>query len=136
MRRKTLEQRIALRIVRSKGEVFLRKDFTDLGDYDQVGRILRRLTEQNKLLKIGYGLYAKAQPSPLSGKPAPRRGIQDLATEALNRLKIPTAPSSYERAYASGQTTQVPTGRVIAVKGRITRKIGYSGKSVTFERAV
>jgi len=134
MRRKTLEQCIAQRVARSNREVFLREDFRDMGGYDQVGRALRNLTAQDSLIKIGYGLYAKAQPAPLSGKPAPRRGIRDLATEALGRLNIPTAPSSYERDYINGKTTQVPTGRVIAVGGRTTRKIGYSGKYVTFER--
>ena len=130
---KTLKQRILTRIARSKKEVFLRKDFEDLGGYDQVGRILRILIKQNKLIKIGQGLYAKAQPSPLSGKPIPRRGIKELANEALQRLNVEIVPSSYERAYNDGKTNQVPTGRVIAVKGKIKRQIGYNGKYVTFE---
>jgi hypothetical protein len=49
-------------------------------------------------------------------------------------LKVSTFPSSFEQDYNKQQTTQVPTGRVIGVKGRITRKIGYDGKYVTFER--
>ena len=131
---RTLEQRIAVRIAKSKKEVFLRKDFADLGGYDQIGRCLRHLASNHKLIKIGQGLYAKATPSPLSNRAVPRRGIRDLASEALTRLRVPTAPSSYERSYNSGQSTQVPTGRVIGVKGRIARKIGYDGKYVTFER--
>jgi hypothetical protein len=57
-RPKTLEERIAQRIARSKGEVFIRKDFADLADYDQVGRCLRHLALKGHLVKIGYGLYA------------------------------------------------------------------------------
>ena len=34
-----------------------------------------------------------------------------------------------------GKTTQVPTGPVIAVKGRISRKIGYGGTYVSYEPA-
>jgi hypothetical protein len=41
--------------------------------------------------------------------------------------------SSYDQAYNQGQTTQVPTERVIGVKGRVARKIGYEGKYITFE---
>ena len=41
----TLESRISYRIKRSKSRVFLRKDFSDIGGYDQVGRILRILQE-------------------------------------------------------------------------------------------
>lgn len=131
---KTLEQRMADRIARKKGDVFLRADFADLGGYDQVGRGLRKLVARGTLVKVGYGLYARAGVSPLSGKTVPKKNLPALATEALQRLNVEVAPSSYARAYESGGTTQVPTGRAIAVKGRVSRKIGYDGKYVSFER--
>lgn len=131
---KTLEDRIASRIGRSRGEVFMRKDFDDLADYDQVGRSLRQLVAKGKLVKIGYGLYAKASVSPLSNRAVPRKGLRDLATEALKKLKVEVALSSYDRAYNENRTTQIPTGRVVGIKGRVARQIGYDGKYVTFER--
>lgn len=112
----------------------MRKDFNDIADYDQVGRSLRQLVAKGKIVKIGYGLYAKAGVSPLSNRTVPRRGLRDLATEALKKLKVEVAPSSYDRAYNEGRTTQIPTGRVIGVKGRVARKIGYDGKYVSFEQ--
>ena len=130
---KTVKQKIITRITRSKKEVFLRKDFQDLGGYNQVGKILQILIGQNKLIKIGWGLYAKAQISPLTGKPIPRCGINKLVSEALKRLNVETTSSSYERSYNDEKTHQIPTGRVVAVKSRITRKIGYNGKYVIFE---
>jgi hypothetical protein len=132
---KTLEQRMADHIARKKGDVFLRADFADLGGYDQVGRALRKLVDRGKLVKVGYGLYARAGVSPLSGKTVPTKNLPALATEALRKLNVEVAPSSHATAYESGRTTQVPTGRAIAVKGRISRKIGYDGKYVSFERA-
>jgi len=134
-RNQPLEGRIARRIARKKANVFLRDDFTDLGGYDQVGRCLRHLTAKGKLVRIGYGLYARARVSPLSGKIIPSKPLPALATEALERLTVSTMPSSHARAYNEGISTQVPTGRVIAVKGRVSRRIGYDGKYVTFERA-
>ncbi len=134
-RNNTLEKRIAERIARKKADVLLRADFKDLGGYDQVGRGLRRLVAKGKLVKIGYGLYARAAVSPLSGKTIPTKNLPALASEALERLNVEMAPSSSARAYNAGLTTQVPTGRVIAVKGRVSRKIGYGGAYVTFERA-
>jgi hypothetical protein len=131
---KDLEERILQLIDDSVSEVFIRKDFELLGGYAQVGRVLRRLILQGKLIRIGYGLYAKAMISPISKRSIPRIGIRILATDALERLyKIPTFPSSFEKSYNSQETTQVPTGRVIGVKERITRKIGYDGKYITFE---
>ena len=133
-KRKTLEKRIAERIARKKGDVFLRCDFEDLGAYDQVGRGLRRLAAKGRLVRIGYGLYARAAVSPISGKIVPARPLPALAREALARLNVETAPSEFEQAHGEGRTTQVPTGRMIAVKGRISRKIGHDGKFAVFER--
>ena len=86
-------------------------------------------------MKIGYGLYARATRSPLSGNTVPEKNLPSLAVEALKRLKVEVGPSQETRAYNEGRSTQVPTGRVLAVKGRISRKIGYDGKYVSFEPA-
>lgn len=134
-RLKSLEDRMAYRVERKRGSVFLREDFGDLADYDQVGRSLRRLVAKGKLVKIGYGLYARATRSPLSGNTVPEKSLPSLAAEALRRLKVEVQSSREARAYNEGGSTQVPTGRVLAVKGRISRKIGYDGKYVSFEPA-
>ncbi len=134
MRAGNLETRILKRIDRRRGDVFLRADFKDLGGYDQVGRGLRGLVRKGRLLKIGQGLYTRAAPSPFDGKPAPVKGIRSVAAEALNRLGIKTFPTKFEKEYSEGKTTQVPAGRVIAVRKRVRRKIGYNGTYVSFER--
>jgi hypothetical protein len=85
-------------------------------------------------MRIGYGLYARAIKSVLTGAPIPEKPLPTLAKEALERLGVETAPSSWEQEYNAGATTQVPTGRMIAVKGRVSRKIGYNGAYVSFER--
>ena len=61
--------------------------------------------------------------------------LPEIADQTLRKLNLVRAVSSAERAYNEGRSTQVSTGRVIAVEGRISRKIGYDGKYVTFERA-
>ncbi len=126
---------MAERIARRKASVFLRDDFKDLGGYDQIGRGLRKLTAKGRIIRIGYGVYARAVLSPLSGKTVPAKPLPALAVEVLSRLNVEAASSSFARAYNAGTTTQVPTGRVIAVKGRFSRKIGYGGKYAVFERA-
>lgn len=52
-----------------KRNVFTRKDFIALGGYDQVGRALLSLTREGKLIRIGYGLYAKARKNRITGLP-------------------------------------------------------------------
>jgi len=133
MRPESLKTRIQKRIARKRGDVFLRADFADLGDYDQVGRALHHLVKQGQLIKLGQGLYTRAKPSLIDGTPAPVKGFRTLATEALDRLGIETMPTKLEKAHSDGQTTQVPSGRVVAVKKRVRRRIGYNGIVLSFE---
>src|SRR5580698_2558749 len=134
MNAETLEARLSGRIKRARRDVFLRSDFDDLGGYDQIGRVLRDLVRKGLLLKIGHGVYSRAIASSLNGKLYPPHGLRTLK-EALHRLGIETEPTQFELAYNAGRTEQVPTGRVVAVRKRVRRKIGYDGFFLGFERA-
>ena len=134
MKLETLEDRLLKRIDRKRGDVFLRADFGDLGGYDQVGRALRKIVSEGRLVRVGQGLYARARPSMRSGEPVPGGGLSALK-EALRRVGVETLPSRLEQEYNAGRTTQVPTGRVVGVTRRVRRKIGYGGFSLSFERA-
>jgi hypothetical protein len=71
----------------------------------------------------------------IGGKPILEKGLETLK-EALRRLGVETVPTRFERAYNSGRSEQVPTGRVVAIHGkRIRRRIGYDGVFLSFERA-
>jgi hypothetical protein len=134
MRPETLESKLLNRIERKRGDVFVRADFEDLGGYDQVGRSLRALIRKRELVKVGQGLYARARTSDINGEAVPVRGLSTL-NEALRRVGIETVPTRLERAYNAGESTQVPSGRVVGVRRRVRRKIGYGGFTLSFERA-
>ncbi len=129
-----LENRISYRVKRSASRVFLRADFLDLGGYDQVGRALAGLARKGALIKLGYGLYTRTRVSSLTGKRVPEKSLPSLAVEAMEKLGIEVAPTRAEKEYNAGISTQVPTGRLVAVKSRISRKIGYDGKYINYER--
>lgn len=131
---KTLKDKIRYRIKRSKSSVFLLKDFDDLSNKNQVGRVLRELIKQKLLIKIGYGLYSRAKKSNLTDRIIPEKGLIEAGKEALTKLGIKMYPTTYETLYNNFQSTQVPTGRVIGVKSRITRKISEGGYSLKYER--
>ncbi len=131
---KTIEGKIAARIARKQSPVLLREDFDDLGGYDQVGRALLTLTKKNKLIRLGYGLYAKAKASSLTGNTVPVEPLPALAQKALDRLGAAPGPSRAAIEYQYGRSTQVPTGRLISVNKRISRKIGYNNIAVAYER--
>jgi hypothetical protein len=130
-----LEDRLEKHIARTRGDVFLRTDFSDMGGYDQVGRALRGLVRKGRLMKVGYGIYARTRPSVLDGKPTPTKNLREFAAEALGRLGVETVPTRMEEAYNAGKTTQVPTGRVIGVRGRVRRQISFNGFPLKYERA-
>ena len=125
---------MATRIARRQSPVLLREDFDDLGGYDQVGRALLTLTKKGKLIKIGYGLYARARTSSLTGNTVPVEPLPTLAKKALDRLGAAPGPSRAAIDYQQGRSTQVPTGRLISVTKRISRKIGYNNISIAYER--
>lgn len=130
----SLKSKVKYRISRSKSAVFTPKDFLDLSDRDQVGRVLRQLVSDQTLIKFGHGLYAKAKRSTLTGKLIPIKPLPELAVEALSiKLKVKVVPTQDLQRYNLGQTTQVPTGRLIAVKGRVSRQMAYDGKSIKFQ---
>ena len=130
----TLKSKVKYRISRSSNNVFMVKDFLDLSDRDQVGRALRELIKQNCLVKIGQGLYAKAIISSLTGQCIPLVPLPELAREVIaNKCNAEVVNTKAEQAYESDKSTQVPSGRVIAVKGRVQRKITFAGKDIRFE---
>jgi len=134
MRLKTLESRVKYRISRSRDRVFLPADFADLGGRDQVGRVLRYLIRNGEVVKIGYGLYAKASYSNLFNKTQPITTLPELAKEALTKLGIKTAPTYFEKMYNERKSTQVPTGQVIGIQDRVSRKIRYGTSEIVYER--
>lgn len=126
--------RIKRSVANRNADVFVRADFMPFGSQAQVGRALTELQSQGVLVKLGVGVYAKAKPSVLSGKPIPIKPLEVLAPEALKKLGVHVDESRQMREYNSGRSTQVPTGVVLSVgKRRIQRKLGFNGKLVQYE---
>jgi hypothetical protein len=86
-RRRALRERIGKRIARRRDDVFLTREFRDLGGEDQV---LRGLVREGALVRLGCGVYGRAETSGLSGRPmlAARGGFIDVARQALDKLSI------------------------------------------------
>jgi len=132
--KQTLNSRISYRIKRSAIPVFVPDDFKDLSDDDQIGRVLRTMTRSGVLIKLGQGVYTRPKISKLTGKLTLEKSLRDLAILALIKLKVEVVPTKFEQDYIGGQSTQIPTGRVIGIKGRVKRKISYNGKSIQYEQ--
>lgn len=134
-RRKSLISKIYKKVQNSKDFAFVLADFYGFNsDPDQVLRALRRLTQDKVLLRIGKGLYAKAKKSAFSDTYVPAGGLLAAGRQALQKIGVKTLSTAAERAYNAGISTQVPTGRVVGVAGRVSRKIGCNGVNLSYER--
>lgn len=136
-RGKTLRQKIEERMARKKGDaVFLPREFADLGGEDQVLRALRRLTEDGRLVRLGYGVYGRAVKSRLSGQPMlySPNGFIGAARQALDKLGVEWEPTEAERAYNEGRSTQVPVNPAVRVRGRFSRQLRYGNTELALER--
>lgn len=136
-RRRTLRERIEGRIARKRGAVvFLPREFRDLGGEDQVLRVLRGLVREKRLVRLGYGVYARAVVSRLSGEPVlySRNGFLGAARQALTKLGVSWESTEAERAYNERRSTQVPINPVVRVKGRFSRWLRDGNQELVLER--
>lgn len=133
-KKRTLEEKIVIRINKSNKNAFIPSDFFDLSDRDQVGRVLRKLVQKEFLIKLGQGVFAKTKTSPITKKRILATSFSFVAKEALAKLNVKTFPSQAEQDYNSGKSTQIPTGLMIAVNSRISRTLTYNGRSIKYER--
>lgn len=134
-RRKSLILKIYKKTKKSKDLSFVQTDFYNFSkDSDQIIRALRKLVSDNILIHIGKGIYAKAKFSNISNTYIPEGGIIESGKQALKKLGIKIYPNSSQELYNAGRTTQIPTGRVIGVKNRVSRKISFNGINLIYEK--
>lgn len=133
----TIQNRIEVRVKRSKRSVFIRSDFEDIAGYDQVGRALRNLTRNGVLMKIGYGLYARARTNRIMGKLIPDNaaGADGVLIEAMQRLDVEHKLDDLSNKYFAGQSSQIPANvKIIPLDPRFTRKIAVGKRYINKER--
>jgi hypothetical protein len=136
-RRRTLRKRIETRMARKPREdVFLPREFADLGGEDQVLRVLRGLVREGHLVRLGYGVYGRAVVSQLSGEPLlySPNGFAGAARQALNKLGVEWEPTEAERTCNKGRSTQVPVNPAVRVRGRFSRQLRYGNTELVLER--
>ncbi len=120
-------------VKQSQSNIFIIADFIEIGNRKQISRVLNNMARNNELIKIGYGVFAKTQVSKINGKVIPISGLRALTEELFKKLNIEFCLSSGDIEYRAGRTTQIPTGLMIGVKKKITRKISYNGNCMKYE---
>ncbi len=132
----TLQAKVKERIARRRDDVFLTREFRDLGGEDQVVRALRSLVGEGSLVRLGYGVYGRAEASRLTGEPmlAASGGFIGAARQALDKLGVRWEMTDAQRAYNEGRSTQVPVNPAVRVNGRFARHLRYQDTELRLER--
>jgi hypothetical protein len=134
MNRFSVKERMSRSISLRKGEVVMRADFEKLGSASQLSRALKELTDDGKLVRLGYGVYAKTKPSSLSGRPVVRATPAELAQEVLIKLGVQPVPGESQEAYAKGLTNQVPMRTTFNTGNRrISRQLLIGRTKIEYE---
>jgi hypothetical protein len=138
MKTSYLKSLVIEKIQVSEFNAFFRSDFAKLGGtYEQVGVVLKELCQEQKLKRIGHGIYGRTKVialEPFGEMVILSPGLTRIAPEALTRLGYKIVPSQYVLDYNAGISTQVPTGRRLRIQGKRTKRvISHDGIPVTYE---
>ncbi len=135
MAKATTKDRILASLRNSKDKVFLRDDFNRFGTYRQVCRVVKELSDEGKLMRLGYGTYVKAHPSSISGKPVADESLINIGLEAMKKLGVKADVGKDMRALIAGDSTQVPMFPVINIgNARVCRKLSVGNRSLVYEK--
>ncbi|AUT64871.1 DUF6088 family protein [Paraburkholderia terrae] len=130
-----VEDRIVRSIAQRKGPVVLRSEVAPLGSSTQVGRVLSKLVDQGRLVRVSKGVFAKTRLNKFTGKPTPAGTFEVIAAETFRKLKVEVLPGKLTKEYNSGKTTQIPMDSVVSTgKRRISRKIQVGNREVKYEK--
>src|SRR3990167_1989110 len=124
------------RIKKMPANVVLRDDIESMGSQRQVSRCFKDLVEMGELVKIGYGIYAKAYISENLNKPVIQGGFGQICKEALTKLGIEGEPGSAEQAYNAGLSTQVPVRTFVQLKSRFRGHLTYGNRKLIVEKGI
>ena len=134
MKNSSIKKTIVRAIASRKGEVILRRELDKFGSKSQVTRAVADIVLEGGLVKIGYGVYAKAKINMFSGKPTPRVVLEDIVDEAFKRLGIKFVLGRAAREYNNRLTTQIPAHFVLDTGNRkISRTMLIAGRKLRYE---
>ena len=134
-RKSRLEDEVMRSIHRRAGVVILRSELTKLGGRSQLTRVLARLVDARKLIRIGHGIYAKTKMNKFTRTLMPAATFESIAAEAFKKLGIAVGPGMLAEEYNSGRSTQIPMMPTVTTgRRRISRRIQVGSKRVIYER--
>jgi len=129
----SLKYKLLQRIYDIPGNVIFRKDFQNLSDSRQLTRAFQVLIQEGVIAKISYGIYAKVRKSKYIDGVILNTSFAQVVVEALDKMDVGWDLTKTQKAYNTGQSTQVPVHTSLRLKKRMRRKFEFKGQRFAFE---
>ncbi|MDR3133786.1 MAG: type IV toxin-antitoxin system AbiEi family antitoxin domain-containing protein [Prevotellaceae bacterium] len=127
-----IENRILNRMRKARrGMVFFVTDFTAHGNSKSCNKALERLVKQEKIMRIGRGIYTIPRKSRFFGRVTP--GIEAIAQGIARRDKARIIPTGLFAENLLGLSTQVPV-KVVYLTDGTPRKLIIDGVPLVFKK--
>lgn len=130
----SLKSIISSQIDKSRDIVFMPRDYAYLSNSKQVGNVFSKLVEEKKLVRVGYGVYARGKISSYTGKVIPAETLRDIALGVMDKIGVKVIPTRAELDYNNRVSTQVPDEFVIGVNKNVSRKISFGNARIIYEK--
>ena len=122
-----LKNRVQISIAKRSRNVILRSDIANLGSDTQLSEVLRTLTQEGTLIKLGAGIYAKAH-KVTDGEVLLVANDQQVAKELFERLGVEV--DFVEVNAESGETIYF----LDTSKRRMSRNLKFNNVQVVYSR--
>jgi len=128
----TVENKIFDRMKKAKrGLVFFTSDFAVYGNSKACNKALERLSKQEKIMRVGRGIYTIPRKSRFFGRVSP--GIEEIAQGIARRDKARIIPSGLFAENLLGLSTQVPM-KIVYLTDGTPRKLMIDEMSLIFKK--
>jgi len=128
----TIEDKIFNRMKKTKrGLVFFTSDFTAYGNAKACNKALERLTKQEKIMRVGRGIYTIPRKSKYFGRVS--SSIEDIARGIARRDKARLIPTGLFAENLLGLSTQVPM-KIVYLTDGTPRKLFFDKTPLIFKK--
>lgn len=120
-----LESKLLVSLGKRSGNVVQRRELAELASASHLSEAIGRLVEAGRLVRLGEGFYAKAQPD-REGKGLPLARPVDLVREVFEKLDVPLRTVKLEMESGHPVLLVDPGSR------RVARKLDIAGTPVRY----
>ncbi len=116
--------------------MFFASDFANMGQTKTVNKVLERLSQSGKILRIARGIYCKPKIDRELGLGVVYPSVDDVAKTIAKRDRCRIVPTGDAALNKLGLSTQVPMNVVYLTDGTPRRVKIYNGRGILFKHVV